>query len=434
MGSIWLADHLTLHTQVVVKFIAAEHALNVDARLRFEREAALAAQAKSPHVVQIFDHGVAQQGLPYIAMELLEGEDLARRIDRDRVIDPDLFADWLKQACRGLARAHGKGIVHRDIKPENIFLCDSDGEVLVKLLDFGIAKGELGTPGLTSTSTGTFLGTAYYMSPEQALGERDIDLRSDLWALGVVAFHALTGARPFQGDSIGQVIVRITSAELPPASSRNPRLGRELDAWFAKALARPREQRFQSAKELADAFASSLSADRLVTTIADAPPAPLQGAIASNQSPADRLRASTMAPAVRNGGGVLPRQKPRNRRLLAGAVLAAAATLTWLLATRSQPEPVAAVAAAASVAPARAAPLAAPAEPPSPAPTVANVEAPSRPSASATPPSTPSIAMPQRRPALLPKASAHPSSAAPAAPVAPAPASQDNKPLRMQIE
>ena len=151
MGSVWIAEHLTLHTQVVVKFMAAEYALSREALLRFEREATLAAQAKSPHVVQVFDHGVSQFGLPYIAMELLEGEDLARRIAKQGPVPPALFANWLSQACRGVSRAHGKNIVHRDIKPENIFLCDNDGEVLVKVLDFGIAKadasaGFAGTP------------------------------------------------------------------------------------------------------------------------------------------------------------------------------------------------------------------------------------------------------------------------------------------------
>lgn len=119
MGSVWVAEHLQLKTQVVVKFITSERRGNDEALQRFRREAALSAQAKGPHVVQIFDHGESLQGLPYIAMELLEGEDLGKRIARDGPVEPKLFCDWLSQACRGLARAHAKGIVHRDIKPEN---------------------------------------------------------------------------------------------------------------------------------------------------------------------------------------------------------------------------------------------------------------------------------------------------------------------------
>src|SRR5689334_9146468 len=105
MGSVWIAEHLRLQTRVVVKFMAPEYTENREAMQRFEREATLAAQAKSPHVVQVFDHGVSELGLPYIAMELLDGEDLAARIKRDRVIPPPLYADWLTQICRGLGRA-----------------------------------------------------------------------------------------------------------------------------------------------------------------------------------------------------------------------------------------------------------------------------------------------------------------------------------------
>src|ERR1041384_4583590 len=163
MGSVWVAEHLRLRTQVVVKFIAEAQSLPADALQRFEREATLAAQAKSAHVVQVYDHGVSLQGRPYIAMELLEGEDLARRIEREGPIAAGTFAGWLRQACSGLARAHGKGIVHRDIKPENLFLCEEDGEVLVKLLDFGIAKGEGAMQAFSGTRSGALRGTAHYM-------------------------------------------------------------------------------------------------------------------------------------------------------------------------------------------------------------------------------------------------------------------------------
>jgi serine/threonine-protein kinase len=139
MGSIWVADHLGLHMQVVVKFISTEYCHHPEIVARFEREAAIAAQAKSPHVVQVLDHGKTTNDQLYIAMELLEGEDLGARLARDITVEPELFADWLSQAAKGLSRAHAKGIVHRDIKPENIFLCDVDGEIVVKLLDFGIA-------------------------------------------------------------------------------------------------------------------------------------------------------------------------------------------------------------------------------------------------------------------------------------------------------
>jgi len=259
MGSVWVAEHLRLHTQVVVKFIVQEHMQSPEVIARFEREASLAAQAKSPHVVQVFDHGIAENGLPYIAMELLEGEDLGNRLDRG-VIAPHVFADWLSQACKGLARAHAKGIVHRDIKPENIFLTDNEGDVLVKILDFGIAKADPSS-GFASTQTGAVMGTAYFMSPEQTMGLRTVDHRTDLWALGVVTYLALTGIRPFEGETIGQLVVAITQGSIEPLASHHPALA-PLDPWMTRALARDPEARFQSAKDLAEAFTTAVAAMR----------------------------------------------------------------------------------------------------------------------------------------------------------------------------
>ena len=293
MGSVWVADHLGLHTQVVVKFVSGELAGKPEMRERFEREAALAAQAKSPHVVQILDHGTTGFGVPYIAMELLEGEDLGKRIARDQIIGPGLFADWLAQACKGLARAHSKGIVHRDIKPENIFLCEGDDETVVKVLDFGIAKGA-GSAAFSGTKSGAFLGTAYFMSPEQTMGAKHIDLRTDLWSMAVTAFLALTGTRPFEAESIGAIVVAITSGPIAAPSTLNPLLGPSIDAWMAKALARPVDERFSSAKEMADAFAAAVAASTL-------PPPQLPSALAYTALPprqATQLRFSTSVGVV----------------------------------------------------------------------------------------------------------------------------------------
>ncbi len=310
MGSVWVARHLGLHVDVVVKFMAAAFATNTEAMMRFQREAALAAQAKSPHVVQVFDHGLTSNGIPYIAMELLEGEDLGKRLEREGTIEPGVLATWLVQACRGLARAHAKGIVHRDIKPENVFLCDNDGEVLVKLLDFGIAKSFDAAPSLSATRTGSVLGTAYYMSPEQTLGAKDIDQRTDLWSLGVLAYLALTGSRPFDGETYGALAVAITSSPAMPPSRVNPQLSPAIDEWMNQALSRDRATRFSSAKEFADGLVRATNGRPSAVPQSSVSPSgtaamkPLGGTVPVHP----QLQNSTMSPSVRSSAVAVTNQ------------------------------------------------------------------------------------------------------------------------------
>src|SRR5262245_13654828 len=140
MGSVWIADHLALKTQVAVKFMSAAAAAEEEMVARFTREATLAAQIKSPHVIQVHDHGKTPQGEPFIVMELLEGEDLSARMRREGPMPIDDVVEIMIQAARVLGKAHQIGIVHRDIKPSNIFLVDNQGDLFIKVLDFGIAK------------------------------------------------------------------------------------------------------------------------------------------------------------------------------------------------------------------------------------------------------------------------------------------------------
>jgi serine/threonine protein kinase len=262
MGSVWLVDHLALHTQVVVKFIATNLQSNKEAITRFEREAASASQVKSPHVVQILDHGVSDAGLPFIVMELLEGRDLAAHLEEFGRIPVEDASEIVAQLCRALTRAHERGIVHRDIKPHNIFLCDAGGgELFVKLLDFGIAKGGTVEKLDEKTKTGTMVGSPYYMSPEQLIGAKDVDFRSDLWSTAVVAFEAMTGTKPFEGETIGALALRIHTEVAPIASTRNDRINAATDAWFERAFARKPQDRFVSAREMADALVVAVTGD-----------------------------------------------------------------------------------------------------------------------------------------------------------------------------
>ena len=253
MGRVWVAEHLTLETNVVVKFMAKEIAATADGAARFAREASVAAAVKSPHVVQVFDHGVTPDGDAYIVMELLEGHDLGAHLSSHGPMAPRDVAALVAQVAKALGKAHQVGVVHRDIKPDNIFLCEADGgELFVKLLDFGIAKREQRITD-AATTTGAVVGTPYYMSPEQIVGEKDIDARTDIWSLGVVAFEAMAGKRPFDGSTVGAITLSIHT-KVPLLTPHLPDAAPALDEWFARACARDPKERFQTAREAAQAL------------------------------------------------------------------------------------------------------------------------------------------------------------------------------------
>jgi serine/threonine-protein kinase len=249
MGTVWAAEHLILRSQVAVKLIDPQIASDADALARFLREARAAASLRSPHVVQILDHGV-DEGSPYIVMELLEGESLGERLQRRGALPAVEVAEILVQVARAVAKAHEMGIVHRDLKPDNIFIVHNDDADLAKVLDFGIAKETGANVGLSSpgTRSGALMGTPVYMSPEQAEGTKQVDFRSDLWSLGVIAYECLLGRRPFESEAIGSLVLDICTRPLPIPS----RIGAAppgFDAWFARACARDPAARFSSAKE-----------------------------------------------------------------------------------------------------------------------------------------------------------------------------------------
>jgi serine/threonine-protein kinase len=263
MGSVWVGEHCTLETEVAVKFISPEHAQKARFVARFRREASSAAKIKSPHVVQVFDHGLTDAEVPYIVMELLKGESLSQRLKRERQLTARETGLLVAQVAKVLTIAHGLGIVHRDLKPDNLFLVESGYELFVKVLDFGIAK--VLDPELNEiTDTGAMVGTPYYMSPEMLLSPKDADHRADLWALAVVAYHALTGKLPFRGETLAGLSVAINDGTFAPPSAIVPELGAEIDVWFKLALCRNVELRHASATELAQSFrqALMLSADQ----------------------------------------------------------------------------------------------------------------------------------------------------------------------------
>jgi serine/threonine protein kinase len=270
MGSVWLATHLGLGIPCAVKFVEGEWRRQPEMVARFEREAKVEAQLRSPHVVHVLDHGV-WSGTPYIAMELLQGESVAARLDRVGRLDLAATHRLVAHIARALTRAHAIGIVHRDLKPENVYLVpDDDGEI-AKVLDFGVAKWTSDWAVNSVTKTGLLVGTPLYMSPEQARGTKEIDFRADLWSLAVITFQCMTGELPFLSEGLGDLLAKIMFEPLPVPSNIVPDLPAGFDAWWARASSRDIEGRFQSAKELADELAIALGITG-AATVAAAPP------------------------------------------------------------------------------------------------------------------------------------------------------------------
>ncbi|WP_437945920.1 protein kinase [Sorangium sp. So ce296] len=255
MGSVWVAQHVQLGTHVAVKFMGTAYAGSPAFRARFEREARAAAHLRSPHVVQVHDFGF-EQGVPYLVMELLRGEDLSARLTRVRRLSLPETQRLLVHAGKALRSVHDAGLVHRDLKPANLFLARVDGEDedMLKLIDFGIAKETATKLVSEASTTGEVMGSPHYMSPEQLRAERDIDARSDLWALGVILFRMVTGYLPFPGEVLAQVMTRILVEPIPTPRQLAPDLPPALDAFFTRALARDRNQRFQSVREMVEEF------------------------------------------------------------------------------------------------------------------------------------------------------------------------------------
>jgi eukaryotic-like serine/threonine-protein kinase len=394
MGSVWLAEHLSLRSWVAVKLMDPAIAATPEGAERFRREAMAAASLRSAHVVQVLDYGV-HETTPYLVMELLHGESLAGCLEREKRLTPERTVAIMTQVARALGRAHSAGIVHRDLKPDNVFLVREDDQELVKILDFGIAKTPSSTFGGMETKTGVTMGTPYYMSPEQVEGKKAVDFRTDLWAMAVITCECLTGVRPFDGSTYGELLLNICARPIAPPSSQGFLL-RGFDEWFAKATSRDPEQRFASAQELVTTLrdVATGNARALGPPSAVAPsgqPAYFPGATGRGAAP-PVSSVSTSPSREELGRGVKRSALPW---LLLGLSLVLGGASALVLLLRSQPSPsVAAAEATASATPAATPTSREVALAPEPAASVAATAAPSttvttRPAPGAKAPSAP---------------------------------------------
>ena len=252
-GEIFLADHTRLPGQVAIKVLHRGLQQNAEVLSRFRQEAEITATLRHPHIVQVLDFNVTDQGYPYLVMELLEGQSLARRITDGGAMPPATAVGIIEQIAQALQAAHARGIVHRDLKPDNVMLLAADGvQDFVKVLDFGISQASW-RPRLTDGAQ--VAGTPQYMAPEQACGLREaIDSRTDQFSLAAIAYTLLTGREPFAAEDPIAVLYQVVHADPVPPAALLPRLGAAVDAVIMRGLAKQSQHRFPGVLAFATAL------------------------------------------------------------------------------------------------------------------------------------------------------------------------------------
>jgi eukaryotic-like serine/threonine-protein kinase len=253
MGTVYEASAEAGSGSVAIKLLDTRAGKDAtERRARFLREAEICARLDHPNLVRVLDHGIDDAtGTPYLVMPLLAGEDLGALLGRVRALEPEVAAALFVQACRGVEAAHAAGVVHRDLKPSNLFLVESGGGILVKVADFGLAKvdGHIGE-GLTASHA--FMGSAQYVSPEQATNAKHVDARTDVWSLGMALFHALAGEPAFaRTGSFMKFLVELQGKGVAPIQDLAPWLDFRLARLVHGALLRDIERRCPSVVELA---------------------------------------------------------------------------------------------------------------------------------------------------------------------------------------
>jgi serine/threonine protein kinase len=369
MASVWRARDLTLERRVAVKLLfARDERDNQTLVKQFLREARIAASVHHRNVIQIVDFGTTEAQQPFMVMELLEGESLGQRLQREPKLTLAEIAHIASLTLRGLAAVHEGGIIHRDLKPDNIFLMhDSTGAYFPKILDFGISRStepRSGRRSALTTREGMIVGTPEYMSPEQARGVRGIDKRSDIYAVGAILYEAFTGRLPFISENVGDLIIQIVTGTLQPVHLCTPEVPQPLSDIVTKAMSRSPDDRYQDALEMQQALMTAAEftlGTSIRRTLSDMPPLAneLSPAPASPRMSQERLRTLEFALDIEEGAAParpaerrppvppppLPADAPeparvtRRRRSLAmigASVLAACVTAGVLVSRKSQ--------------------------------------------------------------------------------------------------
>ncbi len=348
MGDVYEVEHVLTHHRRALKILRPELARQPRYVERLLREASIAGRLQTPFVVETLDAGRLDDGAPYVLMELLTGRSLHEVLEIDPRLAQTRVANILAQVAEGMAVAHAAGIVHRDLKPENVFLVGDERDDRVKILDFGISKIAGGTtePATRLTHEGSLIGTPFYMSPEQAAG-RDVDARADVWAMGVIAYEALTGKVPFNGKTVGEVMMMIGAGMYPPVTTRRPDVDPEFAAVIDRALRPDPRDRYESAEAMRRdllRFASNEPAAR-ARTISDGPHSDVLGDRPLPRPPTmprEALRGSSPSnpstPVPITGSGErAPRADPATLVVLALVIVFAVGATIFVSTSRSSP-------------------------------------------------------------------------------------------------
>jgi serine/threonine protein kinase len=424
MGSVYEGQHAVLGTRVAIKVLHPELARRTGLVERFLQEARVAAQIRSPHVVQVIDVDRTPDGHAYIVMELLEGEPLSSVLERHRKLSIMVACEYATQVLEALEAAHALGVIHRDLKPENVFVTFAGGKPVLKLIDFGIAKARRTDPqNKNLTVAGVVMGTAEYMAPEQARSADKVDARADIYAVGVLLYEMIAGVRPIDGDDARVIALKVERGEVIPLVRAAPEVPREIAGLVHRAMAPRPELRFATATEMRLAVQGTIGGKRSATasmavaqpgagprrTVELPSPAPQNSAgapPAEAESPVDTVRSPPVATALAAplfgpvGAPPRPEERVRRRRrgpiialvtlpllLGAGIVGVLAATGTWPGNTSTEPlsttieSPGSAAAVASSASPAQSAGKPAP-EVPTLVPATPSPAAPPRPAPS----------------------------------------------------
>lgn len=252
MGAVYRAENTRINKPVAIKILLRGHRKGSDAERRFIREARIAGSLGHPGIVEIYDLGTLENGVPFQVMELLEGETLAARIKHEGALPIDETLDVAEAVLSALDVAHARGVIHRDLKPENIFLARRGEHVVSKLLDFGISKA-LGDETLSLTKTGMVVGTPYYLAPEQARGD-SVDARCDVWAMGVVMYEALTGRLPYRANNYNKLLVSILTTRPEAPREVRPALPEAIEDVILTAMSHEPDARYANGRAMLQAL------------------------------------------------------------------------------------------------------------------------------------------------------------------------------------